>query len=65
MVLGIVFKGDTGIECNQMHMPEMLRCLKGDTRKGSLWLPLKERLSGLDIKEIEEDFPPSNLRCSY
>lgn len=37
-----VENGSIGIECNHINMSEMLRCLKGDTRKGSLWLPLKE-----------------------
>lgn len=37
-----VVKGDTGIECKQMSMPDVLRCLKRGKRKGTLWLPLRE-----------------------
>lgn len=33
-----VAKGNIGMECEQMHMPDQLRCLKGDTGKCSLWL---------------------------
>lgn len=36
------------MECKQMDMPDMLRYLKGETRKGTSWLPLEDRLNGCE-----------------
>lgn len=61
-----VMRGDTGMECKQMCIPAVLRCLKGGTRKGPLWLPLRET-EDLGIEEMEETlcivFSSSCLQC--
>lgn len=45
-----VVKGNTGMECKLMHMPDMLRYLKGDTKKGFL-VVISERLGRLGYRE--------------
>lgn len=39
MVSNCVVKTNTGEECKQIRIPDMLRCHQGDIKKG---LPLKE-----------------------
>ena len=47
--------GNTGMECKQIYMPDMLRCLKGDTRKGTSWLPLEDRVGRLGYRLHREN----------
>lgn len=52
-----VVKWNTGMECKQIHMPDMMRCFKGETCfKGEFPMVTSERLSGPGYRGDREKF---------
>ena len=65
-----VVKGNTGMGCEQMQMPTILRCLKGDSRKVHPVVTSERDCVDLGIEEMEETLCivfsfSSCLWCSY